>query len=219
MVMVPKVEMDGAVKKILVLAPHTDDGELGCGGTMARLHDEGAHVTYVAFSACEESMPPGFPPDTLRKEVVLATTELGVARENLIVKDYKVRKLSSRRQDILEELVLLRNSLKPDMIFMPCQSALHQDHAAIYNEGIRAFKHYTCFGYDLPWDSIQFSSTAFFKLNESQVERKCKALEHYKSQKFRTYVDNEFIRGLARVRGAQIGVQYAEAFELIRTIF
>lgn len=207
------------MKKVLILAPHTDDGELGCGGTMARLHDEGAHVTYVAFSACEESVPPGFPKDALRHEVVLATTELGIERENLIVKDYQVRTMSSNRQDILEEMVVLRNSLKPDVVFMPCQHALHQDHATIYNEGIRAFKHYTCFGYDLPWDSIQFGSTAFFKLTEEQVERKCRALRHYKSQSFRTYVDDEFIKGLARVRGAQIGTQYAEAFELIRTIF
>ncbi len=44
-------------QKILVLAPHTDDGELGCGGTIVRLIDEGQDVYYVAFSICEESVP------------------------------------------------------------------------------------------------------------------------------------------------------------------
>ena len=51
-------------KKALVLAPHTDDGELGCGGTMARLVEGGCDVRYVAFSIATRSLPPGFEPDT-----------------------------------------------------------------------------------------------------------------------------------------------------------
>ncbi len=54
-----------AWKRVLVLAPHTDDGEFGCGGTMARLVEAGAEVRYVAFSIATKSLPPGFPPDTL----------------------------------------------------------------------------------------------------------------------------------------------------------
>ena len=45
---------------VLVLAPHTDDGEFGCGGTMARLIKNGAEVTYVAFSTAAKSVPEGF---------------------------------------------------------------------------------------------------------------------------------------------------------------
>src|SRR5581483_8652265 len=43
---------DGVIeawRRVLVLAPHTDDGEFGCGGTMARLVEAGAEVRYVAF--------------------------------------------------------------------------------------------------------------------------------------------------------------------------
>ena len=58
--------IDG-VKRALVLAPHTDDGEFGCGGTMARLVDEGAEVRYVAFSIATRSLPEGFAPDTLAR--------------------------------------------------------------------------------------------------------------------------------------------------------
>ena len=53
-------------KKALVLAPHTDDGEFGCGGTMARLVEAGCDVRYVAFSIATRSLPPGFPPDSSR---------------------------------------------------------------------------------------------------------------------------------------------------------
>lgn len=54
---------------ILVLAPHTDDGELGLGGTISKLITEGKKVTYVAFSTAEESVPEGFPKDILKTEV------------------------------------------------------------------------------------------------------------------------------------------------------
>jgi LmbE family N-acetylglucosaminyl deacetylase len=136
----------------------------------------------------------------------------------LIIKDYKVRKFSSVRQDILEDIVKLRAEIKPDMVFMPCSNALHQDHNAIYNEGIRAFKHHTIYGYDLPWDTVEFKTTAFFKLDKENVEIKAEAMRCYKTQNFRSYVDDEFIFGLARVRGAQIATRYAEAFEAIRII-
>ena len=47
-------------QRVLVLAPHTDDGEFGCGGTMARLVEAGAEVRYVAFSIATKSLPEGF---------------------------------------------------------------------------------------------------------------------------------------------------------------
>jgi len=58
-------------QRVLVLAPHTDDGEFGCGGTMARLVENGADVRYVAFSIATKSLPEGFPPDTLARESYL----------------------------------------------------------------------------------------------------------------------------------------------------
>ena len=51
------------LKKVLVLAPHTDDGELGCGGFITKLIENNVEVFYVAFSTAEESVPPGFPKD------------------------------------------------------------------------------------------------------------------------------------------------------------
>ena len=68
-------------QRALVLAPHTDDGEFGCGGTMARLVEAGSEVRYVAFSIATRSLPPGFPPDTLAREVAEATAELGIPAE------------------------------------------------------------------------------------------------------------------------------------------
>ena len=70
-------------KNILVLAPHTDDGELGAGGFIARMIDAGANVTYMAFSTAEKSVPLHLPSDILKTEVRLATQTLGITKENL----------------------------------------------------------------------------------------------------------------------------------------
>src|SRR5256714_11603355 len=97
----------GAWERVLVLAPHTDDGEFGAGGTMARLVDAGADVRYVAFSIATRSLPDGFPPDTLAREVKEATAELGIPESSLTVHDFDVRMFPQHRQDILELLLAL----------------------------------------------------------------------------------------------------------------
>ena len=65
-------------KDVLVLSPHTDDWELGAGGTICKLIAEGSRVTYVAFSTAEESVPAAFPRDILKTEVRNATSVLGI---------------------------------------------------------------------------------------------------------------------------------------------
>ena len=54
------------INNILVLSPHTDDGELGAGGTISKLVENGAKVTYGAFSIAEESVPEGLPKNKWR---------------------------------------------------------------------------------------------------------------------------------------------------------
>src|SRR5947208_10633188 len=107
------------LKRVLVLAPHTDDGEFGCGGTMARLVDAGCEVRYVAFSIATRSLPAGFPPDTLAREVREATAELGISEERLTVHDFDVRTCPEHRQDILEALVALWEEGRPDVVLQP----------------------------------------------------------------------------------------------------
>ncbi len=70
-------------QKILVLAPHTDDGELGCGGSIAKFCAEGKQVYYVAFSLCSKSLPQDLSPDTLAKECKKAVSILGIKAENV----------------------------------------------------------------------------------------------------------------------------------------
>lgn len=205
-------------KKVLVLAPHTDDGELGCGASIHKFSSEGAEVFYVAFSICTRSLPEYLHPMTLAEEVKRATELLGVSKENLILYDYDVRHFPAIRQTILEEMVALEKQIKPDLVLMPCSTDIHQDHQTIYAEGLRAFKRTTILGYELPWNNLSFTTNTFVTLNENNVQQKIKALNEYESQKTRSYLNADFIRSLAKTRGVQIAADYAEAFELIRWI-
>ena len=201
---------------VLVLAPHTDDGELGLGGTINRLITEGKNVTYIAFSTAEESVPEGFPKDILKTEVRNATAKLGIKPENLIIYNYQVRKLNHVRQEILEELIKIRKRKKYDLVFIPSLHDIHQDHTTIAQEGLRAFKNITILGYELIWNNLSFDTQCFVRLTEEDIKAKIMALKEYHSQGKRDYLSDEFIYSLAKARGVQVGSEYAEAFEVVR---
>ena len=204
--------------RVLILAPHTDDGEFGCGGSIARFVAEGHDVHYVAFSAAEKSISPEFAPDVLRKEVVAATAVLGIPSRNLHVLDFEVRDFPAHRQKILDVLVRLQAELRPDMVFLPSTADTHQDHQTVSAEGFRAFKKTTILGYELPWNNLTFTTCGFIVLTEKHVDRKIEALAQYQSQAGRSYATPDYVRSLANVRGTQIGVDWAETFEVIRMI-
>ena len=200
----------------LVLAPHTDDGELGLGGTINKFIEEGKNVVYATFSTAEQSVPEGFPKDILKTEVKNATKILGINPENLFIYHYEVRKLNYARQEILEELIRIRKMMNFDMVFMPSLHDIHQDHTTIAQEGLRAFKNTTLLGYELIWNNLTFNTDCFIKLEKKHIETKCTALKEYKSQGFRDYLSEDFIFSLAKSRGVQVGCDYAEAFEVVR---
>jgi LmbE family N-acetylglucosaminyl deacetylase len=92
-----------APQRVLVMSPHTDDAELGCGGTIARWIDEGAELFTAAFSTAELSLPPGSKAYRLKDECHKALDELGVPPDNRFVYDFPVRELGYHRQEVLEE--------------------------------------------------------------------------------------------------------------------
>ena len=205
-------------ERALVLAPHTDDGEFGCGGTMARLVEEGTDVRYVAFSIATRSLPEGFAPDTLAREVAEATAELGIPAGNLTVHDFDVRTFPDHRQEILELLIELWNEWEPDVVFQPSLHDIHQDHQTVAAEGLRAFKRTTILGYEIPWNNLDFAYQAYFALDKRHIERKAEALTKYASQQHRRYADPEYVWNLARTHGINVNREYAEVFQVYRLI-
>lgn len=203
---------------ILLLSPHTDDGELGCGATVSKLIDQGKRVVYVAFSACEQSVLPQFPKDILIQEVQAATQELGITSDNLLLYRFEVRTFNYHRQEILDILIKLREEFKPDTVLIPSLNDIHQDHKTIAEEALRAFKFVNIYSYELPWNNLNFQTCAFEVISEKHAQCKINALKKYQSQAHRPYANEEFLRSQMRMRGVQVSRQYAEVFEVVRLV-
>ena len=202
---------------ILVLSPHTDDAELGCGATISRLVREGNKVRVAVFSMCKESLPKGLVPDTLKTECIESLTSLGVLEEDILFYDYQVRVFNYSRQSILDEMIVLKKKLEPKLVFIPSVDDYHQDHKTIADEAVRCFKNNcSVLSYELIWNNTSFKNQIYYDLLEQDVQNKITALSKYETQKNRIYFQNNFIQSLATVRGAQNGVRYAEVFEVIR---
>lgn len=205
-------------KNVLVLAPHTDDGEFGCGGTMARLLEEGHNVFYVAFSICKDSVPEGYPKNILDTECRKAMSVFGIEDKSITVLDYPVREFDSHRQEILDDMLKISRKVEPSIVFAPSVHDIHQDHNVIAVEAMRAFKNMTLYAYEVPWNNFTFSNQVFFKLEKRHVERKRKAIECYETQVGRPYSSEEFTYSQVRYHGAQVKCEYAEVFEVVRTV-
>jgi N-acetylglucosamine malate deacetylase 1 len=207
-----------SVKKVLLLGPHPDDIEFSSGATVCKLLEQGIDVHYAVFSMCEKSVPDGLPRDVIKQELLKSAEFLGIKKENLYLFNYEVRIFPQMRQEILEDLVALNKTINPDLVFLPCSSDIHQDHETINKEGIRAFKNKMILGYEMPWNNFNFSSHLYVLQDESHIQKKIEVLKIYKSQSFRFYRSEEYVRSLATMRGIQIQAKYAEAFEVIRLI-
>jgi LmbE family N-acetylglucosaminyl deacetylase len=213
------IEAMKSTERVLIFAPHTDDGEIGCGGTIVKFIEAGKEVYYIAFSIARTSaVQNGFPENILEIEVKKATKVLGITENHLILYDFPVRRFPEIRQSILEEMIKLRRELRPDLIFVPSLSDIHQDHQVVAQEGLGAFKRHSILGYEEPWNNIVFESRSFVTLEKRHVEKKVEALKCYESQMHRVYLSERAIWGMAELRGTQLEGGYAEAFEVLRWI-
>lgn len=196
-------------RKVLVLSPHTDDGELGAGGTISRLMSEGSDITYLAFSA---------PRKVLKEECKSSLEVLGVSDYRIF--DFAARKFPQTRQEILEILYKYNKENQVDLVLTPSTHDLHQDHQTVTTEALRAFKKCTILGYELPWNLIVSHENCFISLAEEDIEKKINACWKYQSQikLNRVYFNKDYLRSLARSRGLKIDEHFAESFEAIKLV-
>jgi len=192
-----------------VISPHADDMELGAGGTIKKWIEDGITCHSIVFSTLNQFV--------LRQgEIVVASKFLGILPENTIIYDYENRHFPEHRQDILQNLIDFE--IKPDIVLVPTTFDEHQDHQVVCAEVKRAFKKSTILGYEDPWNSTNFNLSMIVKLKKHHIEAKIKAAMSHESQQYRPYMNEDFINGLAAVRGAIIGVPFAEAFEVIKWV-
>lgn len=199
--------------KVLILSPHTDDGELGAGGTIARFVEEGHEVHNVVLS-----VPlPELKDECVAASKVFATDKNGV---NLRLRNFERRMFPELRQDILQTLYSINSEIKPDLVLTPSTFDRHQDHQVTTQEAMRAFKYTSILGYILPWNCQTTKDDVFIPFEERHLQTKISALAHYHSQRKlgRFYIAPDFTRFQAYVRGARILKPYAETYEVIQFI-
>lgn len=194
---------------ILLLAPHADDVELGCGATVARFIEEGHNLLWVVFTDEQE----------LNEEHMEAFKEIGVKNGSHLAFDFTLRQLPERRQEVLDRLVALNSEFKPDLVIGPSLNDFHQDHQVVANEMVRAFKtNASIICYELPWNHISFDVQFLTKLTAKHMQAKLNMLGKFKSERTvrGRYFSKELVYGMASLRGSQAGTEYAEAFEVLR---
>lgn len=202
------------VGRALVLGAHPDD-EMGCAGTVARLVEDGTLVDLLTFSRCSDLIPKGYIVDDLVEEWMTSASHV-LHMNEIHILDIPNRRFPEFRQAILSELDRHRGY---DLVFAPASSDAHQDHSTVMAETIRVFKHAKILGYELPMNTVRQSVwAAYARLDERHVDTKIEVVKTYKTQAFRPYMTEEFIRGIVSVRGVQAGTRYAEAFEVVRWV-
>ena len=207
------------MKNILFLSPHPDDIELGCGATLARLQEEGDNIYVAIFSDCKESVPNNFDEKEILTENLNSLKILNIKQENIFYFNYKVRTFNSKRQSILDDILKLKEKIKPDIVFVPSTNDYHQDHNVINLEAIRAFKHCaSIYGYQLNWNLFEIKNNFIYEIKKEHLDKKILALSKYKTQKEKQYFNLDYIISLAILFGINTNSKYAESFEIIYKI-
>jgi LmbE family N-acetylglucosaminyl deacetylase len=197
--------------KILAIGAHPDDIELGCGGTI-NLYNLNNHLVYgLILSNGERSGDP-----VIRKqETVDSLNALGVKR--LFFGELPDTKIGNDISTIsvIEDIV---NKLKPNIIFTHSINEIHQDHR---NTAISTFSAArsvpTILCYESPSLMLDFKPQCYHDIIKT-IDQKIEALKLHKSQIDKRYFKIDAILGLAKYRGNQINLKYAESFEVFKML-
>jgi LmbE family N-acetylglucosaminyl deacetylase len=208
------------IKKFLFVGAHPDDIELGAGGSLAKALANDIECHSAVFSDFK-NLPTngeGVTNSQVREESIAAQLHLGMKIEDIHFYSFPVRNFENYRQDILQILIDNFQRNRYTHIFIPNSLDIHQDHKVVSNEAIRAFKFSSIFGYELPWNNVDSNINFYNILEKSHVDLKIESLKFFISQTNRFYFAGDKIASIIKFRGLQVGVDAAEAFEVIRYV-
>jgi LmbE family N-acetylglucosaminyl deacetylase len=196
--------------QILLLGAHSDDIEIGCGGTVLKLVERypEAQFHWVVFSALEEA----------RKREALESAgyflEGASGAPSVVVKPFRTSFFPYQGLEIKEAFEELKAQLSPDVVFTHCRHDLHQDHRVICELTWNTFRDHLIFEYEIPkYDGDLGVPNVYVPLDEQTVERKVELLMRvFGSQRPKHWFAPETFKGLMRVRGVECAAEHAEAF-------
>ncbi len=200
----------GSTLRILCLGAHSDDLEIGCGGTILKLADGSTpiDVTWIVFSANDERR---------REANDSANAFLSVAqKKEVYVKDFRDGFFPYIGGEIKEYFEALKKRVSPDLIFTHYRHDLHQDHRIISELTWNTFRNHLILEYEIPkYDGDLGSPNTFVELDESESRRKIDTiLAFFQTQEHRHWFSEDLFLSLLRLRGMECSAPsgYAEAF-------
>lgn len=217
---------------VLVIAPHPDDEVLGCGGTMARLSDEG-HNVYVCVVT--RGTEPLFSDDAVkrtRNEQRHAHSVLGVKGTTYL--DFPAAMLEeSHRYELNSALASVVTEIGAEIVFVPHFGDMQLDHRLVSDAAmvavrprgdyctkyVLAYETLSETEWNIPHPSLAFIPNCYIDIT-STINRKLEALASFKSQmaEFPAARSVKSAESLAYLRGSTVSVFAAEAFYIIRAV-
>jgi LmbE family N-acetylglucosaminyl deacetylase len=187
------------LQKVLFLGAHSDDIEIGCGGTVLRMLREnpGIEVSWIVFGAGEQRM----------KEAQ-AASELflrGCIRKTVVVHNFRDGYFPFEGGAIKDKFEELKTSFDPDIVFTHYRDDRHQDHRLISDLTWNTFRDHFILEYEIPkYDGDLGSPNFFVHLDESTSSQKATyLLQAFKSQSARHWFSRETFMALPRLRGME----------------
>jgi LmbE family N-acetylglucosaminyl deacetylase len=196
--------------RLLCLGAHSDDIEIGCGGTVMALLErfEKSMVRWIVFSADE---------DRSREARHSAAAFLSrAAHKEVVVKSYRDGFFPFHGAHIKEEFESLKHQFHPDLIFTHHLDDRHQDHRLISDLTWNTFRSHLILEYEIAkYDGDLGRPNLYVPLAESLCKRKIEILTScFPSQANKQWFDEEVFRAVLRLRGMEANspTRYAEAF-------
>lgn len=201
--MMPLTLPSGPIR-VLCLAAHPDDVEIGCGGTLLELAAaRDVTVTSIVLTASPE-----------RRIEAEAAGPRFVAGTEVVVHDLPESRLPDHRGAVKDVLEDSARTFQPDLLFVPRTDDAHQDHRLIGTMAATVWRDALLLHYEIPkWDGDLISPTHYVPISAENARRKVDLLDlSYPSQRHRDWWDDEMFLGLMRLRGMECRRRYAEAF-------
>jgi len=194
----------------LCLGAHSDDIEIGAGGTILQLKRDGAtlDVTWCVLSATG--------PREAEARASAAHFLEGIDRVRVEVNGFRDGFFPAESAEIKTWFEGLKNRVQPDLILTHRFDDSHQDHRETSRLTWNTFRDHTILEYEIPkWDGDLTPPNVFVPLSGPVMQRKIELLiHHFGTQRSKHWFDEETFRGLARLRGLECHApdRYAEGF-------
>jgi N-acetylglucosamine malate deacetylase 1 len=200
-------------RRALFIGAHPDDIELGCGALIAHIIPQSEVMCVTLSDNQKNPLLTSLPAEHRRSMAVL-----GVPEQNVVLGPFETRRFPECRQEILEYMIQLNKSFRPEVVFVHTRADIHQDHATITEEALRAFRGTSVLGFDVLRSSYGFFPNFLVEVTAQDAECKVAALAEYKTYASKYYFDPSITRATMIRHGALAERPFAEGFDILRII-